>query len=126
MDDDAVPVYLGAWEERAGDAEGRQFVHPTTTQRTPHDTQRHTRTVRTVTVLRPVSQRTQDGTRDEHVQSLPLLTSNVCLSRCVFAVNSVRTRGYKMVRISDNAETRATTQHTPMIEISCGMEETVD
>jgi hypothetical protein len=46
-EDDAVPVCLGAWEERAGDTEGRQFVHPATTQRTPHDTQRHTRTVRT-------------------------------------------------------------------------------
>ena len=46
-DDGAVPVCLGAWEERAGDTEGRQFVHPTTTQHTPHDTQRHTRTVRT-------------------------------------------------------------------------------
>jgi hypothetical protein len=44
-EDEAVPVCLGAWEERAGDTE-RQFVHPATTQHTPHDTQRHTRTVR--------------------------------------------------------------------------------
>jgi hypothetical protein len=46
-DDGAVLVCLGAWEERAGDTEGRQFVHSTTTHHTPRHTQRHTRTVRT-------------------------------------------------------------------------------